>query len=399
MFKPRIPPGINPDKQNLYEVKIPYHILKNNRASEEKGQENVVIFWGVPVWNFKSVYADEKAFIDKANLCLDYVRRNCGDCELIYKLHPSETTEPSSLDLKGYNVLSEKTVAEFYILKNYDRIKYVFSTYSSSAMTSYKLGLNAYIFLPIVESTFTPLNKEGNRNYFKTMPPEFYISDLNQELKSNNPGLATEADPVLTHNFSEVLNQKKGAVWFTIGDPGLLTTIITLSRFIKSLSPRRRIGLIIEKHHRWQVMNLDEVKSFFDETIIYPRWFPYFRLKTVLGQLKTAGAIKKAPISPEDIFMCLNFTSFVENCFISYFPENTKIAFLKKETLDFCYGLKDPSFFDAYFTRIGPRFYHSVTQPLLGLERSIFYEDPVRVANYDRYLKAVNDLYDQVYKY
>ena len=267
-------------------------------------------------------------------------------------------------------------------------------------MTAYKLGLDAHIFLPLVEPSLTEQNRNGNREYYKHMPPEFFIDKFSASPKTNKLNIPQQPDAVLRENLLVLLKDRPAqTIWFILGDPGSLTSVILLARFIKELAPQAAIGLIIERHHRWQVMNLAEVKTFFDHMLVYPRWLPSLRPNKIWAQLKTAWALRRAPIAPNDIIFGFNYTAFVENCLLTYFPSNLKVAFVKKETLEFCYGSKEKAFFQNYFSRIGHRFYARVIQPILGLYPTVFLEDPVRVANFDRYLMPINDLYDQVYVY
>ena len=397
----KLPPGINLAKSNIFSVNLPYYLLSQG-AGRSLAKENKpwIVFWGVPFKNLPMVYADVAGFVSQTNLCLDYLRREYSGYELLYKPHPNETGEQTMLDLTGFTILSQKEVSEFFILKNFDKIQQVFSTYSSAAMTAYKFGLEAHIFLPLIEPFLTKANQEGNREYYKRLPNEFFISDLDHKPEPNYLTIPTMPDPLLQSNLIQLLaGQSSGTVWFILGDPGSLTSVILLARFVKSLVPSLATGLIIEKHHRWKMMDLDAVEKFFDRTLIYPRWLASVRPWRVWKQIKTAWALRHAPIARNDILVYLNYTSFVENCLLSYFSANRKIAFIKKETLEFCYGVKEPDFFQIYFSRVGHHFYQKIVQPLLRLYPTVFLEDPVRVANFDRYLMPVNDLYDQVYVY
>lgn len=394
-----LPPGFNPDKNNIFNIRLPYYLLKQDQRGLAGQPKDWVIFYGVTFKNIPSVYPDEKKFAEKTNLCLNYIREHCAGCKLFYKRHPHETDESSLLDLSGFKVLEEKVVSEFFILKNFHRIKHVFSTYSSATMRALALGLDAHIFLPAVKSAISPLKNEGLGPYFKNMPPEFFIGDLNSKFQESKINIPDHPDSVLADNFSKVLSERQGLIWFIIGDPALLSDIILLSRFIKNISPGRKIGLILERHHRWDTMNMEEAKSYFDKFLEYPRWIPYLRPQTILGQIKTALSIRRAPISPDDVLVGFNYTSLTENCFISYFPKNFRIAFCRSDALEFCYGSKDSSFLKNYFIRKGFTFNIKFMLPFLGLNRVIFAEDPVRVSNFDRYSRPINDVYDQVYSF
>ncbi|PJE51060.1 MAG: hypothetical protein COV29_02185 [Candidatus Yanofskybacteria bacterium CG10_big_fil_rev_8_21_14_0_10_36_16] len=398
-MKINLPPGVNTDKKNIFNISIPYYLLQQFGDDLQKKQQSkdLVMFWGVTFKNLPSIYSGEEEIIKKTNLCLDYIRKQYPGYKLVYKAHPHETDEASLLDLRGFNVLKEKTVAEFVIMKNYDRIKHIFSTASSASMTAHKMGIDAHIFLPVIESAYTIEKRKGLWRYFEGMPKEFFISDLKNEVKASRAHISNQLDSVFSEKFLDVLSKYAGTAWFIVGDPGLLPNIIVLARAIKKISLQHKVGLIIEKHHRWDVMDIKEVGDYFDCLLEYPRWFYSLKPARIYGRIRTALNIKKAPIKPGDIIIGFNFTSFTENCFLSYFKNNFKIAFIKKEVLEFNYGPKEDSFFKKYFTRKGVTFNSKIIEPLLGLNRVIFYEDPVRVSNFDRYLKPINDIYDQVY--
>ena len=42
-------------------------------------------------------------------------------------------------------------------------------------------------------------------------------------------------------------------------------------------------------------------------------------------------------------------------------------------------------------------FYNLILEPLLGLYRTIYMDDPGKVMNFRRYQKPISDIYDQVY--
>ncbi len=175
---------------------------------------------------------------------------------------------------------------------------------------------------------------------------------------------------------------------------------MSLAELIKNIAPDRTVGLIIERHHRWDVMNMAEVATFFDVVRIYPRIFYSLRPSKIWKAIKTALAIRKSQIFADDILIGLTFTSFIENCFLSYFPKNYKINFFQESMFDFYNGPKEKYFFENRITRGGPIFFNKFLEPILGLNRTIYSEDLSRTANFGRYQKKmINDIYDQVYLY
>ncbi len=219
----------NLNKHNIFDVNLPYHLLSEISDNDEK--DKWVIFWGA---NYKDLpNVNEKEFILQTNRCLDYIRRECQGCRLLYKPHPAETNEPNEIDLRGFEITKERTVSEFFMLKNYSKIKYVFSACSGASRTAITLGLNAYIFLPIFESAVALNTWQGYKWYFQEMNPDFFISDLSLPLRENK--IAIIRDQLLTDNIFKILNQKKGIVWFIVGDPGLLDAIISIVFLIRTI--------------------------------------------------------------------------------------------------------------------------------------------------------------------
>ncbi|TSC74943.1 MAG: hypothetical protein G01um101444_120 [Parcubacteria group bacterium Gr01-1014_44] len=386
------PPVLNEAKKNIFSIVPPFYLLNELAQKSSANGEKWVVFWGTQFDNLPQI--NEKEFCKQTNLCLDYIRRNFSDYRLVYKPHPAEPVIYPLLNLTGFDVLNERTAAEFFVFKNMAKIKYVFSACSMASMTSWHLGLNSHSFWPLFKYTTIAETKDGYDDAFKKMPPEFFVSDLSQPVQENKKVLIR--DQALWDNFSEILDKKRGVAWFILGDPGLLALTISMASLIRQISPGRKIGLIIEKHHRWVVMDMNEVKKHFDAIQIFPRLFYSLRPGKIWKQLLTARTIKNSKISSEDILIGGGAISLVENCFMSYFPKNYKIALLSDEAFRVCFGLKDPSFFRTHFSRRAFTFSNLILEPLLGLHRTIYREDIGRVANFGRYQEPVNDIYDQM---
>ena len=386
------PPPINGAKKNIFKITPPFYLSQTPRLNLGVSGEKWVVFWGTQFDDLPQI--NEKEFCKQTNLCLDYIRRNFSGYKLVYKPHPAEPVIYPALNLRGFDVLNERTVAEFFVLKNIDKIKYVFSACSMASMTSWHLGLNSYSFWPLFKYTTIAETKDGYDDAFKKMLPDFFISDLSQPVKENKKVLIR--DQILRGNFSEILDKKRGTAWFIVGDPGLLVLTISMALLIRQISPGRKIGLIIEKHHRWGVMDMNEVAKYFDDIKTFPRLFYSLRPAKIWKQLRTAWAIKGSNISSEDILIGGGAISLVENCFVSYFPKSYKMALISDEAFRTCFGPKDPSFFQTHFSRRAYTFSNLILEPLLGLHRTIYREDIGRVANFGRYQESVNDIYDQM---
>lgn len=385
-------PAVNGSKKNIFGISPPFYLLNELAEKSPVTGEKWVVFWGTQFDNLPQI--DEKKFCQQTNLCLNYLRKNFPGYKLIYKPHPAEPVIYPALDLTGFDVLNERTVAEFFVLKNMEKIKYVFSACSMASMTSWHFGLNSYLFWPLFKYTTITETRDGYDDAFKKMPPEVFIYDLSRPVKENKKVLIR--DQALRDNFSEILDKKRGTAWFILGDPGLLVLTISVASLIRQLAPGRKIGLIIEKHHRWGVMDMNEIKKYFDAVQVFPRLFYSLRPGKIWKQFRTARTIKSSKISSEDILIGGGAISLVENCFMSYFPKSYKIALISDEAFRTCFGPKDPSFFQTHFSRRAYTFSNLILEPFLGLHRTIYREDIGRVANFGRFQEPVNDIYDQM---
>ena len=385
-------PLINKEKGNIFSVKIPFHLLKNPTA--QKG--NVVIFWGADFKNLPPGIPEDK-FVELSNACIDFVRRNCRDLKLIYKMHPAETDEYKQLNLEGFTVAGTDNIGEFYLLQNLGRIKYTFSAISGACVSAHKMGVPSFIFLDLFEPLFRPETKKGYREYFSPLPEQSFVSNLNDDLKEY--AVVADTDTKLENNFKQLLENNPGKVFFIADTPGSLAEIIALSKLVKNISPDHKTGLIICKHRRWNVMNFDELKPYFDSIDIFPRTFYSLRPQKLLQSLEIARNIKKFPIRPEDILIGTTLTSFVEVCFMSYHKKAKRLAFLRQASFDTVYGSKAGEMLAEISYKIPPasRFYNLFFEPLLGLYRTVYMNDPGKVMNFRCYQKPVNDIYDQIY--
>ncbi len=379
-------------QDNVFKVKTPFGLLRGENNSDQAGQ---VIFWGAD-FRYLPPGIPEDKFIELSNDCLDFVRNNCKGYELTYKLHPAETDEYTKLNLDGFKIVGTDDVGEFYLLKNIDRIKYTFSAISGACVSAHKMGIPSFIFLELFEPLFLPETKIGYREYFSPLPKGSFLSDLAGGFQDYQ----TEPviDEMLENNFKELLKNNSGKVFFIADTPGALAEIIAVSNLIKNISDRK-IGLIVCKHHRWDVMNMNDLKPYFDSIDIFPRTFYSLRPGKLFKALKIALAIQKFPIREGDILIGMSHTSLVEVCFMSYYKKARRIALLSKVSFDTVYGEKSRDMLQKikYKTSPASRFYNLIFEPLFGLYRTIYMDDPGKVMNFRRYQKPVSEIYDQVY--
>ncbi len=134
-----------------------------------------VVFFGTPFLLVRNL--PPTVYREHLNTCLAALRRWYGvDCTLIYRPHPAETTEREHLDLSGFHIEQDRQVAELYFLRNFRRIRAVFSVSSTVSRVAFNFGLNAYALwhcFPFDETA---------AEYFTTLmgrvPPEFDVRSL-----------------------------------------------------------------------------------------------------------------------------------------------------------------------------------------------------------------------------
>lgn len=387
-----IEPLINKQKNNIFNVKLPFHLL----GGQVNQKKDMVIFWGAD-FKFLPPGIPEDKFVELSNACLDFIRKNCVGYSLVYKLHPAETDEYKKLNLQGFSVVGTDNIGEFYLLQNIGRIKYTFSAMSGACVSAHKMGIPSYVFVPLFEPLFKPETKKGYQEYFSPLPRESFISDLSQGFREYV--ITAGTDPVLEANFKKLLTNNFGRVLFITDTPGSLAEIIAQARLVKDIAPRYKVGLIVCRHHRWDVMNFDDLKPYFDSIDVFPRTFYSLRPNKLMQALRIARAIKKFPIQSEDIIIGTTHTSFPEVCFMSYHTRATRLCFLSQVSFDTVYGPKGREMLEkiAYRTTPAGRFYNLFFEPLLGLYRTIYMNDPGKVMNFRCYQKPLNDIYDQIY--
>jgi len=385
-------PSINEQKDNVRKISIPFDILTEDERGDER---RMVIFLGenflhLPGTNLQKAYR-------LINQCLDYVRRECAGYELYYKPHPKikERDEREFLDLSGFNITGN-TVAELFYVKNIKKIKYVFAACSMASRTAYNMGLNSYTFMNIVGASFDPQTLEGFREFNKDMPPDFFINSFSQPLKENRRTIAHSAE--LERCISSIFTKKNGSVWFQITDPGNLADILAIVAQIRKIDPKRKVNLVIIKHHRWRVIPTNDFREYFDEVVFLLRVFYSLRPGKLFRAIQTARVIKKFPIQSEDIIIDSPGLGFAAACFASYFQKNIKIALMQNDTFRVLSGQRSYGR-DLFRTRPGARFFNLILEPLLGIERSIFIEDRRRIFNAGGYLRPINDIFDHIWVY
>lgn len=157
-----------------------------------------VLFFGTPFLLVRNLTPE--IYIQHANRCLDYLRRNYPRCDLIYRPHPFETKEADQLDLNGFQVESDGEAAELYFLNRFAEIEAVFSVSSTVSRRAMTFGLNAYAFWRCF-----PFAGSAARFFDKLMSdvsPDFEIRDLARPPLAYQPNRTI--DPA-TRSYGEAL--------------------------------------------------------------------------------------------------------------------------------------------------------------------------------------------------
>lgn len=379
-------------------MRCPYYWLlldKNETSNNIEKEEKLAVFFGNDFFNTTDIAYDK--FIKRTNECLDYVRRNCQGCKLIYRPHPEERKEIELLDLESFAVERDGQSAEEFILANKSKIKYLFSFCSTSSIAGLSLGVNSYIFYRCFSDIFDGINKIFVDNYLKGLPENFFIKDFNASLIENK--IEIKKDLPTEDSFRKILTEHSGPVWFIIQENRYLLIIEGLAKLIKSIVPDRRINLIVSRHHRWTDEKLVELKTKFDEVIAIPRVFYSLKPKRLWAAWQIARKIRKIKLDQGAILIGLAHHDFIENCFMSYNKRNFKIAVLsesvwrlnfKTETLGF-----DTQQF--MFDKAGI-FYNYFFEPMLGLAKTKFvHHQKGSWAYFIRLQKPIEEIYDQVF--
>jgi len=377
----------------IVDIGFPYHYLLEE--SKATGRPSAV-FLGNDYKNM-SQSLDRKTYIALTDQCLDYLRKNCKDCDLYYKPHPNETDEYTTFNLTGFKVIpkEENEVAEVFFWKRLGSVKYVFSVASTSAWFAYNFGMNAYTFLKLAE---TVLGKDigSAADYFKQLPESFFIRDFNQPLVENKKLIGT--DPISEGKLIEDLRGSKD-VWFIVGDPAMLVIYISFVKLIRKNLPDKKVRMILSRHHRWERVKEAYYASEFDSVTSFPRNLYSLRPRKFLKIIRAVFAVKKFKLDPRDVLLCFANSNLIENCFLSFFP-NKKIAVQFKEYFEINYGLRESDILRGEKLRIRPtvRIFSLLIEPLLGLYPSIYkeYRDG-RVNNIVRFVRPATEIYDRIY--
>ena len=386
---------LNTAKNNVAVFETPYYALSN--PDSKKDAKKMVIFMGHDFHNL-SASLNKSDFIDIENKCLDYVRRECAGHDLYYKPHPAEKDERDYLNLASFKFIEDTSISEFFLMKNIDKVQHVFSPFSWISASAYAMGLNSHVFSGLYKTVMDKAQVGSYEDYFKEMPPQFFINSFDQKLAENKS--APRKDGLFEKEIKNAVSLKNGPAWFVVADPGLLPIIIATVGLIKSIDPNRNTNLVIVRHNRWDKMNIEEIRPYFDAIHTFKRTFYSLRPQKIFDVARVAFSAKKLPIGGEDIIFGFTHSGFLENCLISYNKKALKISCQLKLNPEWMYGISRSEILsdDKFYQIKSSIFYNRVLEPLLGLNRTLYlkYGDGT-VFNISRYEKPLNDVYDRVY--
>lgn len=355
---------------------------------------NWAVFFGADFYNMTEI--DLAAFVAKTNECLEYVRRHCPGCQLIYRPHPDENSELDKLNLAGFSLQRDEQSAEAWLWANQKNIRYVFSVCSTSSLAGFNLGLNSYAFYRYFTRVFYGVHKIFVDKYFSELPKHFFITDLNQPPEQNR--LTLQPDSYFISELENILAKHTGPVWFIVTENRFMLAIEALSRLIKNYASDRPVNLVIARHQRWTDQVLGELAAKFDQVLVYPRHFYSLKLAKLFSAWRTAREIKKLSVDPESILIGFAYHNFIENCFLSYNPKVYAVAAVPKNTWEINFRTEQSGFnLQGTVINKAVRFYNHFFEPWLGLYKTFFRQYPESGLFFIRPQQSLEELYDQVF--
>jgi len=386
--------AINKDIDNVHHVPYPHAVVGEGAQHEPHG----ALFMGTP---FKVIPdLDQQAYVARVNQCLEYVRTQCKGCRLQYLVHPAETDEYRMLDLRDFAGIAREKIDDTYFERHRHELKYFFAAHSIAALVAYSLGINSYLFLDCLKGFYPESLWQWYRQVcFNEMPESFFISNFHQplQLDQKTPSDGHE----LAEQVQQLLKDGTGTVWFIL-QVTPLDALLSVARMVRKLYPHRPMGLLISRHHRWDVMDLDSLRPLFDQVHVFPRIFFSLRPKRLWNLLQLTRQVKNFPIGPDDVFFGFAGYELLENCFISYHPKNFRASFWVYRGFLVHQNTAENQFFAhrKYAFTPASYLYNKIILPLLGLHRVIFLKpkgQDSELYTIHRYMRPMNELYDHVF--
>ncbi|OGN10637.1 MAG: hypothetical protein A3J46_05520 [Candidatus Yanofskybacteria bacterium RIFCSPHIGHO2_02_FULL_41_11] len=393
--------GIDTKKNNVIPTHFPYYWAPVGESSkEEQFLKNSVIFLGNDMKGFMAALDNEpeifRRYVEMVNQCLGYIRRECGGCNFFYKPHPADLDEQKFLNLSGFEVIKEHVNAEIFLWKNRESIKSVFAVNSLGLLSAYGFGLNAYAFSEFFRPIFGEKLFESIDDCYTGLPDKFFIRDFGQRLTAYD--ISVKVDPVLGGFLMDLLVKNKGDIWFIVSATEFIVILVSLANFIKKFDPKRKIKLVISRHHRWDLISLDNIKPYFDEIIFLPRVFYSLKIGKILQAVKVWKEIAGLKVGQGDVIISGSQVEFVENCFISRFKNNSRVGMLMKRDFYTNYDSNNSLFSknERFKFSRASWFFNKILEPVLGLKKSLFLLYSPGCTAITRYQEPVNRIFDQV---
>jgi hypothetical protein len=179
---------------------------RSTSSSGDAGSRRVV-FFGTPFLLVRNLAPE--IYVERANRCLDYLRRNYPRRNLVYRPHPFETEEGGQLDLNCFSIENDGEPAELYFLNRFPEIEAVYSVSSTVSRRAMTFGLNAYTFWRCF-----PFPETAARFFERLMgdvPPEFEIRDF---VRRPIEYQSTRTIDSTTHRYDQVL--REAADWVRV---------------------------------------------------------------------------------------------------------------------------------------------------------------------------------------
>lgn len=123
------------------------YYVKDRLAKSSEEKDKKIVFFGDAV--NQENYTDYH--IDFANKCLRYIEKFFPECELLYKPHPFDKMEKTSLEMGRFKLVEKAPIAELFLITNADKIKCVFSVSSLALKSALDMGFKGYYFLNMYE--------------------------------------------------------------------------------------------------------------------------------------------------------------------------------------------------------------------------------------------------------
>ena len=392
--------SLDSKKDNVILTHFPYYWAPSDAIRGNQSQKTQVIFLGNDMSGFMDALDNNseiiKQYVAKVDQCLDYIRREFQGSELFYKPHPSDLKEQKYLNLSSFKIINEKSNAEIFFWKNRDYIKAVFAVNSLGLLSAYGFGINAYAFSEFFRPIFGKKLFESIDDCYAGLPEYFFIRSFDQNLIPYSAILKN--DPVLEKYFKNLLFENRGKVWFIVSATEFIVILISLAKFIKNSDPDRQINLVVTRHHRWDLININDIKPYFNDIIFLPRIHYSLKPGKILNALKTLLKIKNIGINCNDILISGSQVEFVENCFVSSYKKNKRIGLVLKRDFYANYDLQNSVFSknDKFKFNKASLFFNKIFEPVLGLNKTLNLAYSPGCTTVTRYQKPINRVFDQV---